>query len=151
MSKWWAGAIIWKREADGLYFLVQDARNINPKYRASHLQTKWPGGKKRHGPKEKKQYRTALRELEEELGLVWRAGTCPYLLHTYMKEKGHKMFFYLMEFSGFEGTLRTEEVSDTSSRLFPPHWVKAEEAGRYLIASHQGALLKALQYFGLMV
>ena len=152
MKKWFAGAVVYKWVSHTPYFMVLDSTSTSRKRRPPFKKTKFPGGMNKKHPEDLDPRMTVSRELEEETGLRQKPGTEPkYLLDFVERRRGTiQMVFYLVALEDCEGVLRTTELRDGADLLSPPYWVKANEVGRVLFETHQPALVKSLQYFGLV-
>ena len=152
MKRWFAGAVVYKWVSHTLYFMVLDSTSTSRKRRPPFKKTKFPGGMNKKHPEDLDPRMTVSRELEEETGLAQKSGTeTKYLLDFIERRRGMiQMVFYLVALEDCEGVLRTTELRDGIDLLSPPYWVKADEVGRILFETHQPALVKSLQYFGLV-
>jgi hypothetical protein len=143
---WWAGAVIWKLENGLLYFLVQDARSTNPRWKAMGAETKFPGGNNELQDKDLF-IETCRRELKAETYLELLAG-------NYESDRiydriigGHRKIFYLINHNSLVGDLRTFPILDGDDTLEPPRWVLADHFlhmalhGKY----HKQAFLEAFK------
>ncbi|MCX6702114.1 MAG: NUDIX domain-containing protein [Candidatus Zambryskibacteria bacterium] len=145
MYRWFAGAVVWKREEGKIYLLVQDSKSMDQRYICKPLQTKFPGGTNRGHKEDSSASETLIRELEEETNLRLRLGVRPRILRVI----GRQVFF-LVSIDDCVGILRREQILDGDDTLSPPYWVKADELGRVLYKTHQYALHRTLQYFNLV-
>jgi 8-oxo-dGTP pyrophosphatase MutT (NUDIX family) len=138
----YVSAIIWRLKEGRHEVLIQRSISL-----LEHRRSKvtFPGGMTENGNEERNPILALRREILEELWVLvkWKAAPLPLLFSP-----SHKS--WALKEEDLVGDIRTVEMNDNTSRLFPPEWVPAEEAGRYLIAPHQRPLLVLLNKFKLV-
>ncbi len=148
---WFSGGVIWKKEGNDLYFLLQGNTSTNPRY-GFDTQVKFPGGGNNEHPEDITPIHTLRREIMEETNLRIKDDADLPVLCEIPKLWGYKQFFYLIHESAIESMedLRKEVKYDEDSRLDPPTWVHVSEAKLAVYKTHQPPLAQAIREIDLM-
>lgn len=111
--------IIHRYHNDVLQVLLQGSESIIPKYKAHGRLDKFPGGRVEESDVCFED--ACAREVLEEVWLRLKDGVELEPVYDYV-DRGERKIFYPIYIDDLEGEIRTVEVQDNSSRLFPPYW-----------------------------
>ncbi len=127
--------LTWRRgEYGNIYVLLQDNKNTDILFPAK-LETKLPGGTnvKNGVIQEETPLETLKREVKEEIWLTLAVDPKEFFS---VRDSKHIKHFFCQEFSSLSGYLRDEVVSDESSELSVPYWVRLDFLNRLSTLGH---------------
>jgi hypothetical protein len=152
-EKLWAGGIVSDKREDGLYVLVIDHENLDPRYARTKI-TRLFGGTQ-NDDEESDALIVFDREMLEEVGIKRKDGVLPDLICTVppRDRRTLKRVFYQISFSDCVGELRRGYKFDGRQKLGEPRWVKADDLFKpsSLFHGHVDPLKKFLRQKSLAV
>ena len=143
-------AIVACRKIEGHWeVLLQDSETTISKFRWQGKQTKFPGG--RGEITDSGFLGIARREFQQETGYKINDGVNPKVVYDVIDGNQHKKFFIVFV-EEITGELRVAVILDGTSRLFPPYWVRVNEAGleRKIYKTHRPAFRTTRRHLNLM-
>lgn len=111
--------IIHRYYNDVLQVLLQGSESLIPRYKGQGRQDKFPGGRVEESDESFED--ACAREVLEEVWLRLKHGVELTPVYDYV-DRGERKIFYPISNDDLEGEIRTVEITDNSSKLFPPYW-----------------------------
>ncbi len=137
---YFAAGMIWRPESNfGSEFLVQRSKSLRQKTGNNSVVVKFPGGMNLSAFGEFDPKKTVQRELLEETFLLWNlhAGL---EVKPFVSKDGHQKFFFPIPWNDVDGEMRTTEIVDGDTLIYPPEWMSAEKVWELIYHTHRPAL-----------